>query len=240
MPDDSLTLHLVYEHRDFIIVHKPPGMPMHDSESGIITQAKRQLNKSTLYLCHRLDTVTSGCVILATSSTAAAAIGALFSTRQIQKYYLALLSGKPKKKQGTISGDMKNRRRGQHVLLKSQDNPAVTQFFSFALAPGVRAAIVKPLTGKTHQIRVAMKSLGSPIMGDSQYGGQASDRTYLHAFGLNFEYEGDTITAWAMPIAGEYFTCAAFSQWLGSLGNPAVLAWPSYTLPKQCKDTDDD
>lgn len=238
MPDNPLTLHVVYEHRDFIIVHKPTGMPMHDSESAIIPQAKTQLNKSELYLCHRLDSVTSGCIILATSSTAAAAIGALFSTRQIQKYYLALLSGKPKKKQGTVSGDMKNRRRGQHVLLKTQINPAVTQFFSYTISPGVRAAIVKPLTGKTHQIRVAMKSLGSPIIGDSHYGGQESDRTYLHAFGLNFEYEGDTITAWVPPVAGEHFTSTAFSHWLKSLGNPATLAWPSYILPKQSKDTD--
>lgn len=65
-----------------------------------------------------------------------------------------------------------------------------------------------PQTGKTHQLRVAMKSLGSPILGDEPYGGnkQKSDRTYLHCYQLKFTYQSQHICIKTLPQSGKFFT----------------------------------
>ena len=222
---------ILYTHADFYIVNKPAGVTMHDARHGIVSLLRQQTGEH-LHLCHRLDDGTSGALILARHPQAAAWFQEAFAGHQIQKYYLALAHGKPAKKQGTISGDMKNRRRGQHILLKTRDNPAVTQFFSESLMPGIRVYLVKPLTGKTHQIRVALKSLGAPILGDTLYGAKDSDRLYLHAHRLCFTYGDQTITVVADLTQGEQFTTSSFDTWLASSSSdPISRRWPDYTPP---------
>ncbi len=200
---------------------------MHDSQSGIVQQVQDKHGLENLHLVHRLDDGTSGCLILATNPTAAAQFEMLFRTHQVQKYYLALGDKKPKKKQGTIVGDMKNRRQGQHILLKSRNNPAITQFFSYGFEGAPRAFIVCPLSGKTHQIRVALKSLGSPILGDTLYAGNQSDRLYLHAWGINFTWQGSPISVFSEPHHGKEFQRPYFVTWLGKQPDPATLPWPA-------------
>ncbi len=221
---------ILFSHKDFYIIDKPAGVTMHDSANGIISQVLPLVEDSRLYLCHRLDDGTSGCLILARTAAAAARIGELFARRQIQKYYVALSTAKPKKKQGTVSGDMKNRRQGQHILLKTREQPAVTQFFSQAVAPGRRAFVVRPLTGKTHQIRVALKSLGAPILGDVLYKGEMAERLYLHAWQLRFCYQDEWVGVTSAPV-GEQFDNGGFRHWLQSLEPVAQLDWPNYQLP---------
>ncbi|MCW8093123.1 TIGR01621 family pseudouridine synthase [Alteromonas sp. ASW11-130] len=224
-------INIVFEHRDFVIVDKPVGMLMHDSERGIVLSSERETGAEKLHLCHRLDTGTSGCVILAKHPAAAAKFQRLFSQRKIKKFYLAVADQKPNRKQGTVIGDMKNRRRGQYILVKTRENPAVTQFFSSAIEAGRRGFLVKPLTGKTHQIRVALKSLGSPILGDSLYGGNACDRMYLHAWQLKFEYDDEVITCTSEPSDGEIFRSSTFGSWLAKHSAPDNLRWPDFKLP---------
>lgn len=232
MDTRHLRLKIVFDHTDFVIFNKPVGMAMHDAERGIIPAAQAFTGERELYLCHRLDTVTSGCLLLAKNKAAAASLSELFALRRIQKYYLAALSAKPSRKQGTIAGDMKNRRRGQHVLTKTRENPAVTQFFSYNIEGLGRIAIVKPLTGKTHQIRVAMKSLGAPILGDSHYGAPAHDRVSLHAWQLHFSYRDETIFASCLPDTGAFFKAALFSNWLAQQPDITFLPWPAFTVPE--------
>lgn len=230
---------IVADHPDFVVVNKPSGVAMHDSEAGIIPLLRKQLKVSELFLCHRLDTGTSGCLLVARNPAAAARMCDLFAQRQMQKYYLALLDNKPKKKQGTVSGDMKNRRNGQRILLKTQQNPAITQFFTQSLVPGIRLTIVKPHSGKTHQIRVAMKSLGAPILGDSLYSGSESDRLYLHAWGLCFDYQGQSIRCFCRPMQGEHFLSSQMTGWLEAPADPGSLPWPKiapFTATEQAAD----
>ena len=168
---------VLFENTDLIIVNKPIGIAMHDATSeadvreniaengepekidGIVTRLKKQLAVTELHLCHRLDTGTSGCLCLAKNAAVAGEIGELFSSRRVSKYYLALSDHKPKKKQGMIMGDMKNRRGGQRVLLKTTENPAITQFFSSAAKPGTRGFIVKPHSGKPIKFVWRLKAL---------------------------------------------------------------------------------
>lgn len=182
-------LSLVFRHPDFYILNKPAGAPMHanDIEAGIVTQLAEHLNE-TLFPVHRLDTPTSGALIVARSSSSAAALSGLFAQRAIKKTYIAIAAGKPNQKQGLIKGDMDKVRRGNWRLSYSQNNPAVTRFFSYSLKPGYRYYLLHPETGKTHQLRVALKSIGAPICGDTRYGGESAEHLHLHAWELEFDY----------------------------------------------------
>ncbi len=73
------------------------------------------------------------------------------------------------------------------------------------IAPKCAWLSMKPLTGRTHQLRVMMKALGSPIIGDARYGGTPSDRGYLHALQLTFDWRGENINVHCAPSSGELF-----------------------------------
>ena len=197
-----------------------------EEEAGFVVRVSDALNMP-LFSVHRLDKMTSGLVILAKSSEVANKFTELFSSRQIEKYYLAISLKKAKKKQGWIKGDMTTARRGSYKLLKSSENPAITQFKSQALRVHERLYIVKPHTGKTHQIRVALKSLGAPIAGDIRYA-QADDarleeRGYLHAFALKFTFEGEDFIFVEAPQEGERFLSEKFKETLENLEKPWEL-----------------
>ncbi|SDB42573.1 tRNA pseudouridine32 synthase / 23S rRNA pseudouridine746 synthase [Pseudidiomarina indica] len=183
-------LTLAFQHPDFYVINKPAEAPMHanDTEISIVHQFSAELNEP-LWPVHRLDTPTSGALIVARNAAAAATLSQLFAEQQITKYYLAIAAGKPKKKQGTIRGDMQKVRQGNWRLLRQQENPAVTHFTSHSLKPGYRYYVLQPVTGRTHQLRVALKSLGTPICGDARYGKDDFAYLHLHAWQLKFMYQ---------------------------------------------------
>jgi len=220
---DDLTL--VYTHDDFYILEKPAGLNFHsEGEAGFVVLAERQLN-TKLYAVHRLDKVTSGLIILARNKVAAATFTQLFTDHHIDKYYLAISDSKPKKKQGWIKGDMSKSRRGMFKLLTSKVNPAITRFYSLSYKAGFRAFILKPYSGKTHQLRVALKSVGSPILGDTLYAGTIDKRTYLHAFALSFFWHGEKMQFRLLPDKGDEYIQLInhqdFQAWL----SPWQLDW---------------
>ena len=204
-----MKLDIVYQTDDFIIIYKPCGLSVHkdQSEIGLTTLLAEQLGVPQVWLVHRLDKVTSGLLILALNAESAAEFFRLFSEHHIQKTYLALSNQKPKKKQGLIVGDMQKARNGAWKLCQSKENPAITRFESVSCEPNLRLFILKPQTGKTHQLRVAMKSLGSPILGDLLYGKNTEniDRTYLHAARLQFEFKGQSFDVFIPPKEGEWW-----------------------------------
>ena len=204
-----MKLDIIYQTDDFIIIYKPCGLSVHkdQSEIGLTTLLAEQLGIPQVWLVHRLDKVTSGLLILALNTESAAEFFRLFSEHHIQKTYLALSNQKPKKKQGLIVGDMQKARNGAWKLCQSKENPAITRFESVSCEPNLRLFILKPQTGKTHQLRVAMKSLGSPILGDSLYDKNTEniDRTYLHAARLQFEFKGQSFDVFSPPKEGEWW-----------------------------------
>lgn len=212
---------------DYWVIHKPAGMSFHaeSDELGVMQSLAFSYPGQTFYPVHRLDKMTSGVLIVACHSAAAAEFGKMFERHQIEKRYLALSTKKPKKKQGTITGGMVPSRRGQWKLTKENENLAVTQFFSFSFQ-GYRLFLVRPLTGKTHQIRVALKSVGSPILGDLRYGGEAADRGYLHAYALQFDWHGEEKRYVCLPDDGEAFSLDLAAFVMSHL-DESLLKWPS-------------
>lgn len=220
---------IVYDHEDFIVINKPCGVAMHDPINGICQLLTRQLNIPKIFLVHRLDTATSGCLLLAKNKLAAAALSQLFADRQIEKYYLAISDKKPKKKQGKIAGDMKKSRDGNYMLsIAKQDHATAISFFISENIPSVgRLYYVKPVTGRTHQIRVALKSLGSPIIGDNRYKGTSADRLYLHSMMLCFTYNNTGYNIQCLPQSDEVFS----PELLSKIHQPHMLNWPRYSAP---------
>jgi tRNA pseudouridine32 synthase/23S rRNA pseudouridine746 synthase len=197
----------VFEHADFFVFDKPAGASFHSEDGkGCFAQLQAQYPDETLFPVHRLDKITSGLLLVARNKQTARQLGELFASRAISKTYIALSDHKPTQKQGKISGDMQRTRDGNWKLLRSTDSPAITRFISHSLAPGLRLFVLHPQTGRTHQLRVMMKALGCPILGDARYGGSPADRGYLHASRLQFDWHGATIAITALPASGELFS----------------------------------
>ena len=225
---------------DFIIVSKNANVNFHDEGehgAGLFSQVKRylleQFNITALYPIHRLDKMTSGLLIFAKNNQSAKIFGELFEAHQIEKYYLAISDHKPIKKQGLIKGDMAKSRRGMFKLMRTMENPAITQFFSYGLGNKQRLYVLKPLSGKTHQLRVALSSISAPILGDSLYDSNSKgksnsvvDRGYLHAYALRFTFLGKHYEFVSPPTEGTLYLSDSFKNKLTQIKRPWLLNWP--------------
>lgn len=194
-----------------MIIDKMSGCIVHGArEPGddltLIQQLRDDFSSTSLYPTHRLDKDTSGLMIIAKNPETNSLISAAFESKSISKTYLALSDKKPKKKQGSIRGDMAKSRNGSWKLTRDMSNPAITYFQSSYLPEmDKRLFMLKPRTGKTHQLRVALKSLGAPILGDKRYKGTDADRMYLHAYSLQFTLQSQHFDFNILPTEGEMF-----------------------------------
>ena len=181
---------IISQEKDFLVVNKQGGIGVHNTQDsqGLISRLREDLNSESIFPVHRLDKDTSGLLLCATSRSACSELSQLFASKSVEKYYLALSDKKPKKKQGLVVGDLEKTRNGSWKLSKNYHNPSVTQFFSYGSNEGKRLFLLKPYTGKTHQLRVVLKSLGSPILGDKRYGfsNDNLENMHLHAYVLSF------------------------------------------------------
>ena len=211
----SLKISLIFENDDFIVIDKPANISFHNQQDnlGIHSIVKAQIGFN-IWPVHRLDNITSGLLIFAKSQQVAGELGTMFEQRKINKTYIALSDKKPKKKQGNIIGDMKKSRGGSWKLTQTKENPAKTHFLSRSLVAGIRLFWLTPKTGKTHQIRVALKSMGSPILGDKRYSGNDADRGYLHAYRLSFIWHSENIEIICPPKSGEHFMLEELNELL--------------------------
>jgi len=231
----ALAKRVLLHNRALYLLNKPPGLNVHDEdgEPGVLQTLALSGNDEALWPVHRLDKITSGLLLVARQQEAARQLSMAFEARHIDKYYLAIGCGKPQKKQGWIIGDMQRARGGSWKLSRSKNNPAITYFISQSIGNGRRLFLLKPFTGKTHQLRVAMKALGSPILGDARYKGEAADRGYLHAYGLCLPSEpalecwGEAPLRWTAPMAdGEAFQQPEVAALLAQWAEPWALSWP--------------
>ncbi|GHD67979.1 pseudouridine synthase [Jeongeupia chitinilytica] len=218
-PPDPWQPAVLHAAADFIVAYKPPGLHFHrDGDVPGLVECVRDLYGAALWPVHRLDAITSGLIVLATSNDAASAFGERFAAREMDKLYLALSDRKPAKKQGEIRGGMAAGRGGNWRLTREDALFARTRFVSASVVPGLRLFALKPYTGRTHQLRVAMKSISAPILGDSRYGGSAADRGYLHATLLGFDWDDGAHAFYCLPCAGELFVSDACRTAQASLG----------------------
>jgi tRNA pseudouridine32 synthase/23S rRNA pseudouridine746 synthase len=210
-------------------VHGVPGVlqvARAAQASGALAYAGR------LHSVHRLDRVTSGILLLAKSSEDAGLLSAAFRAGSVTKFYCGLSARRPAHKMGTVTGDMARARRGAWMLLRSRERPAVTRHASSGVTggrPGLRGFVLRPLTGRTHQLRVAMKALGSPVLGDALYSASAAaqleERAYLHAAAVRVPplAPGEApLCVVCAPSVGAEFTTPHFRAWFDARFPPGA------------------
>ncbi len=225
---------LLFENEDFVVVDKFPGVDFHKREKafGLMETLRSDLGIECLFPVHRLDKMTSGILLIAKRKEIAAELSKRFQNRQVEKYYIAISDQKPGKKQGLIRGDLERTRRGAWKLSRSQTNPSITQFFSKSIGNHLRLFLLKPHTGQTHQLRVVLKSIGAPALGDPVYYKSSVsrvdvDRGYLHAFAIKFRLNKEIHQFIKLPDTGHYFNDDAFKQEMSTFSQPWELNWPN-------------
>ncbi|HVE44453.1 MAG TPA: RluA family pseudouridine synthase [Gammaproteobacteria bacterium] len=206
-PPSQQTMHLleeriIYEDENFLILNKPSGMSVHVGSTvrvGIVEALRHLYPKlPNLELVHRLDTETSGCLILAKKKSILREMHALLREGKIVKIYWVLTQGKWKDSELKVDAPLHKDYQdgGKHVVrVQSAGKHALTIFRPLKILKGAALMEAKLLTGRTHQIRVHAQYRGHPVAGDDRYGDPAFNklsrqlglkRMFLHAHMIDF------------------------------------------------------
>jgi len=203
------TFEIVYEDDNIFVINKIAGISVHKTHpSDPNFTLADALQKEYPYLAkvgehplrpgivHRLDKETSGLMIVTKNNKAFSHFKKLFEERRIKKYYVALVHGKPKKSSGTITAPLGKIGTRQTTQIKGKkeltERDAVTEYRTLKNFDNCTLLEITPKTGRTHQIRVHLKSIGSPIVGDKIYGPKKESgklglaHMFLHAQRLEF------------------------------------------------------
>jgi len=184
---------IVYQDQDLLAVSKPSGIASQRTpyqlkgtlEYWVAEEFGRQGVREPVRVIHRLDRGTSGVMLFPKHRQAAAYLSDLFKQGTIRKRYLALVSGVPNANEWEENGPIGKQASSRYAVM-AEGRAARTQLRCLATADGQALIEARPLTGRTHQIRVHLAAAGLPIVGDTTYGGAAAPRLLLHCSGLEF------------------------------------------------------
>jgi len=205
---EEMPLDILFEDDDLLVVNKPAGIVVHPGAGNF----KGTLAAGLLHHCgalsqvggverpgivHRLDKETSGCLVVCKSDLAHRFLAFCFANRKIDKTYLAVTERAPRLRYGTVDAPIKRdpRHRKRMTIARDEEEGrrSVTDYRTLGVDEDGHAFIeCKPQTGRTHQIRVHLKKLGCPVVGDPDYGRRGKwTRHLLHAWKLGFPHPVD-------------------------------------------------
>ena len=195
---------ILYEDGDMLVAHKPAGVPVEGEEPDTLRQRVlrrlyeegRPMKEADLRLCHRLDTGTSGLVLLAKHADAESFLTDLIRCRRIRKTYLCVTFGRPVPPAATLSGYLLKDAEKGVVRVSETPKPGgkeiITAYETIAVSGRLALLKVGLITGRTHQIRAHLASIGCPILGDGKYGNNAANRE------LRLKYQA--LCAWELAF----------------------------------------
>jgi len=225
---EDIPLTFLYEDEDLAVVDKPSGLVVHpgsgNPDGTLVNALLHHFGKLSEIggvgrpgIVHRIDKETSGCLVVARNDFTHNALATQFSERQVSKQYLTVVSGIPDPPSGRVEnhiGRNPQNRQKMAVLEPPAGKRAVTSYRVAAPRQKTALVVCDLYTGRTHQIRVHMKSLGHPLLGDSTYGRgttrQPVDRLMLHAWKLGFTHPRD-----GRPMTFEAPAPEEFTPWTG-------------------------
>lgn len=201
---ESIALNTIFENRDILIINKPAGMVVHPAtghHTGTLVHAALAHDpaiggiggQGRPGIVHRLDKDTSGLIILAKNDAAHHWLTSQFHDRKVVKIYLALVDGHPPTPAGRVEapiGRSPTDRKKMSITTPGKGRQAVTEYKTLENFPQHTLLQVRPITGRTHQIRLHAAFLGCPVAGDTVYGRKHPSlpikRHFLHAAQLTF------------------------------------------------------
>ncbi len=194
---------VIYQDNSVIVLNKPPGLAVQGGSKTMrhidgLLDCLQGDNPERPKLVHRLDKDTSGVLVIARSSAAAKSLTESFRNRRTSKIYWALVVGRPERTEGTVNAplDKEPGTRGERMMVADKCKKAVTDFYVMDSALRSTSWVAfKPVTGRTHQIRVHATVLDTPIVGDGKYGGKTafldgavSKKLHLHARSIEINH----------------------------------------------------
>ena len=192
---------IIYEDENVLVVNKP---------AGLLSEAKGEYcPERTLadfgFICHRLDRDTSGVMILAKNEEVQKFLKRQFQDRKVHKTYYAVVNGRPKLDEARIDLPMiRDLKRPTTFRVDASGKPAETFYKVLKTNDKYSLVELKPTTGRTHQLRVHMKYLGHPILGDIVYGDGEGERLFLHAKELEITLPGGIRKTFAAKVPQEF------------------------------------
>ena len=212
---EAIPLDIVYEDPDVLVINKPAGLVVHPGPGHATSTLVHAVlamnveldvsNSQRPGIVHRLDKDTSGLMVVAKNDRAQRSLSEQIKNRETAKEYLALVQGHLSPQQGVIDApigrDPRNRKR---MAVVTTGRPARTQFKVLEHLEGYDLLLVRLETGRTHQIRVHLASLGHPVAGDRVYGPSRMppglDRQFLHSYRLGFALPSDGYREFTAPL----------------------------------------
>lgn len=191
-------LSILFEDGEALVIDKPGGLPLDRPRAGgpciedSLHTLKLGFQRAPVPV-HRLDHDTSGCLLLARNPSALRRFSAAFEARQVEKTYLGLVAGEVTGESGTIELALtktSTEQDGWRMVPSLRGKPATTHWRRLMMRDGMTLVEFRPVTGRTHQIRVhALAGLGAPLLGDPTYGkaDPRVPRTMLHAAALTVQ-----------------------------------------------------
>ena len=201
MKNADLVPEVIYEDGNVVVLNKP---------AGLLSMAKGQYcPENTLerygLLVHRLDRDTSGVVIMAKSPEVQMFLKKQFQDRKTHKTYYAIVSGRPKLDEAKIDLPLARDLKRPTTFRVDPNGKASETYYKVIKSDGTHSLVeLQPTTGRTHQLRVHMKYLGHPILGDSVYGEEEADRLYLHANKLEVTLPGGKRTVFEAKLPEDF------------------------------------
>jgi tRNA pseudouridine32 synthase/23S rRNA pseudouridine746 synthase len=209
-----MTIPILFEDAEALVIDKPAGLPIERPRAGgpsledHLEELKLGFQRPPVTV-HRLDTDTSGCLLLARNPKALKRFGRAFEERQVGKRYLGILAGMPDAVEGTVElalTKISSPEKGWRIIPARKGKPALTRWRVLAEHGGRALVEFLPESGRTHQLRVhAASGLGVPLLGDPVYGeGKAAPRTMLHAAALEVPREGKGAIVATAPLPADF------------------------------------
>ena len=185
---------ILFEDGEALVIDKPGGLPIERPRKGgrsledHFAQLRLGFQRDPVPV-HRIDTDTSGCLLLARNPKALKRFAKAFEDRLVEKRYLGILAGVPSDAEGMIElslSKISSAEKGWRMIAAKKGKPSVTHWKLLAEKDGRALVEFRPETGRTHQIRIHCQAgLGLPLLGDPVYGdGKGARRTMLHAAGI--------------------------------------------------------